>query len=99
MLRRRPGITDRQGTDTLGAGRIPETMKKTGVREVDDEVRKIRSLGFEMVRLPIPENEKVIGLRGRVHNLAAEEKCNRSRKRLSEVLHASHPFGLSSLSS
>ena len=39
------------GTDTLGADRIVEGLKKAGVKEVDD-VREVRSLGLEMVRLP-----------------------------------------------
>jgi len=35
----------------LGAGVIPESMKKAGLREVED-VRENRSLGLERVRLP-----------------------------------------------
>lgn len=44
-------ITDQLGTDTLDADRIVDALKKAGVREVDD-VREVRSLGLEMVRLP-----------------------------------------------
>jgi len=44
-------ITDQLGTDTLNADRIVDALKKAGVREVDD-VREVRSLGLEMVRLP-----------------------------------------------
>ena len=44
-------ITDQLGTDTLGADRIVGALKKAGVRDVDD-VREVRSLGLEMVRLP-----------------------------------------------
>lgn len=44
-------ITDQLGTDTLGADRIVDALKKAGVKEVDD-VREVRSLGLEMVRLP-----------------------------------------------
>jgi hypothetical protein len=44
-------ITDQLGTDTLDADRIVDALKKAGVREVD-EVREVRSLGLEMVRLP-----------------------------------------------
>jgi hypothetical protein len=43
----------------LGAGRIPETMTKTGVRDVD-EVGVVRSLGLERVRLPEMEIKKVL---------------------------------------
>lgn len=46
-------ITDQMGTDMLGAEKIVEAMKKAGVKEVD-EVREMRSLGLEMVRLPEP---------------------------------------------
>jgi hypothetical protein len=35
----------------LGAGIIPEAMKKTGVKEVAEE-RESRSMGLEMMRLP-----------------------------------------------
>lgn len=57
MGRRLLGVTDRQGTDTLGAGRIAVAMKKAGVKEAD-EMRKVRSLGLERVRLPeSPESE------------------------------------------
>jgi hypothetical protein len=45
------GITDQLGTDTLDAGRIIDALKKAGVKEVDD-VREVRSLGLEMLRLP-----------------------------------------------
>jgi len=45
------GITDQLGTDMIGADAIVKALKKAGVREVD-EVREIRSLGLEMVRLP-----------------------------------------------
>ena len=44
-------ITDQLGTDTLGADRIVGALTKAGVKEVDD-VREVRSLGLEMVRLP-----------------------------------------------
>lgn len=44
-------ITDQLGTDTLGADEIVGALQKAGVREVD-EVKEIRSLGLEMVRLP-----------------------------------------------
>jgi hypothetical protein len=44
-------ITDQLGTDTLGADKIVGALKKAGVKEVDD-VREVRSLGLEMVRLP-----------------------------------------------
>ena len=44
-------ITDQLGTDTLGADRIVGALKKAGVKEVDD-VREVRSMGLEMVRLP-----------------------------------------------
>jgi len=44
-------ITDQMGTDMLGAGKIVEAMKKAGVNEME-EVREVRSLGLEMVRLP-----------------------------------------------
>jgi len=47
------GITDQLGTDMIGADAIVKALKKAGVREVD-EVREIRSLGLEMVRLPEP---------------------------------------------
>jgi len=46
-------ITDQIGTDMLNAESIVEAMKKAGVKEVD-EVREVRSLGLEMVRLPAP---------------------------------------------
>ena len=46
-------ITDQIGTDMLNAGSIVEALKKAGVKEVDD-VREVRSLGLEMVRLPTP---------------------------------------------
>jgi len=46
-------ITDQMGTDTLDAGKIVDALKKAGVKEVD-EVREVRSLGLEMVRLPEP---------------------------------------------
>ncbi|OPY08107.1 MAG: hypothetical protein A4E67_01056 [Syntrophaceae bacterium PtaB.Bin038] len=45
------GITDQLGTDMIGADAIVDALRKAGVREVD-EVREIRSLGLEMVRLP-----------------------------------------------
>jgi hypothetical protein len=45
------GITDQLGTDMIGADAIVKALRKAGVREVD-EVREIRSLGLEMVRLP-----------------------------------------------
>jgi len=45
------GITDQLGTDMIGADAIVKALRKAGVREVDD-VREIRSLGLEMVRLP-----------------------------------------------
>jgi hypothetical protein len=44
-------ITDQLGTDMIGAGTIVKALKKAGVREVD-EVRELRSLGLETVRLP-----------------------------------------------
>jgi len=47
------GITDQLGTDMIGADTIVKALKKAGVREVE-EVREIRSLGLEMVRLPEP---------------------------------------------
>jgi hypothetical protein len=46
-------ITDQMGTDALDAGKIVGALKKAGVKEVD-EVREVRSLGLEMVRLPSP---------------------------------------------
>jgi len=46
-------ITDQLGTDTLGADRIVAALKEAGVREVD-EIREMRSLGLEIVRLPEP---------------------------------------------
>jgi hypothetical protein len=46
-------ITDQLGTDTLGADKIVGALKNAGVREEDD-VREVRSLGLEMVRLPAP---------------------------------------------
>jgi len=45
------GITDQLGTDMIGADAIVDALRKAGVREVDD-VREVRSLGLEMVRLP-----------------------------------------------
>jgi len=44
-------VTDQLGTDMIGAEAIVKALKKAGVREVD-EVRELRSLGLEMVRLP-----------------------------------------------
>jgi len=44
-------VTDQLGTDMIGADAIVKALKKAGVREVD-EVRELRSLGLEMVRLP-----------------------------------------------
>ncbi len=45
------GITDQMGTDTLGAGKIMDALKKAGVKEIAEE-RQIRSLGLEIMRLP-----------------------------------------------
>lgn len=44
-------ITDQMGTDMLNAQHIIDFLKKAGVKEVT-EVREIRSLGLELVRLP-----------------------------------------------
>ncbi len=47
------GITDQSGTNTISAEAIVKALQKAGVREVD-EVREIRSMGLETVRLPEP---------------------------------------------
>jgi hypothetical protein len=46
-------MTDQMGTDTLDAGKMVDALKKAHVKEVE-EVREVRSLGLEMVRLPEP---------------------------------------------
>jgi hypothetical protein len=45
------GITDQMGTDMINGQHIINTLKKSGIKEIE-EIREIRSLGLEIVRLP-----------------------------------------------
>jgi len=44
-------ITDQLGQDMIGAGGIVEALEKAGVRRID-EVREVRGVGLEVLRLP-----------------------------------------------
>ena len=52
-MRRQAGPDAPPCAGTLGAGRVVGAPRKPGAREVED-VREVRSLGLEMVRLLAP---------------------------------------------